>query len=98
MESDRELNICRPRGVELKAPSALEVKGASVCKTRQKGMSAHKGPFRNNDLMIATISGLLAWIITLCFTHRFCGLNREPCRPPRKAKAQPVKIDDAAST
>ena len=30
-----------------------------------------ESPFRDNDLMIATISGLLAWIITLAVRAAF---------------------------
>jgi hypothetical protein len=36
-------------------------------------MIVHEGPFRQNDIMIATISGLLAWMITLALRTAFGG-------------------------
>lgn len=50
---------------------SLESKSAGISLARQKGMIVHEEPFRNNDLMIATISGLFAWMITLALRTAF---------------------------
>ena len=34
-------------------------------------MSYQPGPYRYNDLLIATVSGLLAWVITLALRAAF---------------------------
>jgi hypothetical protein len=36
-------------------------------------MIVHESPSRQNDIMIATISGLLAWMITLALRAAFGG-------------------------
>jgi hypothetical protein len=39
----------------------------------QNGTIVHDDSFRDEDLLIATISGLLAWIITLALRNAFGG-------------------------
>jgi hypothetical protein len=50
---------------------SLESKSAGISLARQKGMIVHEDPFRNNDLMIAAISGSFAWMITLALRTAF---------------------------
>ena len=62
------------------ALSVYEVRGGPIGSNADSGLAAahkdamkHQGPFRHNDLMIATISGLLAWMITLALRAAFGG-------------------------
>jgi hypothetical protein len=52
-------------------PEPSRVGGAQRAPNRPEKSLARMAPFVNNDLMIAMISGLLAWMITLALRTAF---------------------------